>query len=323
MNNNSFVSSAKDLVTTHDARRKFFLEHALRKSEESEIYINQAKALKVVLESKTKTAQDIINLDSLRSSLLNACGVSNKAQEHLSDADKISILNSFIDKVLAPHQEKYIDEVVYRYLLSSGDKLGGKMRNIIGKLGQAKLTQAIVAQLQITKTSFIYRTDNDKKAENGSSEQPEPHTCELIKSIYWKNNREEHRILTYNRKVPQVGEKGNNVDIVLIKSDTLSLKKKDIKDALQEKSKYVLMGELKGGIDPAGADEHWKTAQAALDRIRNDFDQSFPLIFIGAAIEESMSQEIFSDYSNNKLVNCANLTSDNQLASLCEWLIQQ
>jgi len=31
------------------------------------------------------------------------------------------------------------------------------------------------------------------------------------------------------------------------------------------------MGELKGGIDPAGADEHWKTANKALDKMRKPF----------------------------------------------------
>ncbi|HAJ78349.1 MAG TPA: hypothetical protein DCO75_01135, partial [Fibrobacteres bacterium] len=29
--------------------------------------------------------------------------------------------------------------------------------------------------------------------------------------------------------------------------------------------------ELKGGIDPAGADEHWKTAKTAIDRIVSAF----------------------------------------------------
>jgi hypothetical protein len=31
------------------------------------------------------------------------------------------------------------------------------------------------------------------------------------------------------------------------------------------------LGELKGGIDPAGADEHWKTARTALQRIDDAF----------------------------------------------------
>ena len=33
-----------------------------------------------------------------------------------------------------------------------------------------------------------------------------------------------------------------------------------------------MFGELKGGIDPAGADEHWKTGNSALVRIRKAFE---------------------------------------------------
>jgi hypothetical protein len=80
------------------------------------------------------------------------------------------------------------------------------------------------------------------------------------------------------------------------------------------------IGELKGGIDPAGADEHWKTANTALSRVRNVFNK-LPLMFIGAAIESAMSIEIFTQYQSGDLANCANLTSDEQLASLCEWLV--
>lgn len=59
--------------------------------------------------------------------------------------------------------------------------------------------------------------------------------------------------------------------------------------------RFIAFGELKGGIDPAGADEHWKTAQTALTRIRTAFanwDLSPDLFFIGAVIADSMAQEI-------------------------------
>jgi hypothetical protein len=44
-------------------------------------------------------------------------------------------------------------------------------------------------------------------------------------------------------------------------------------------------------------------------------------MFIGAAIESAMSIEIFAQYQSGDLAKCANLTSDEQLASLCEWLV--
>ncbi|WP_390903760.1 AvaI/BsoBI family type II restriction endonuclease [Trichothermofontia sichuanensis] len=83
------------------------------------------------------------------------------------------------------------------------------------------------------------------------------------------------------------------------------------------------MGELKGGIDPAGADEHWKTAQAALNRIRQAFADAghVPLtFFVGAAIEKRMAREIWEQLESGMLNNAANLNEENQVASISRWL---
>src|SRR5208337_4865285 len=86
---------------------------------------------------------------------------------------------------------------------------------------------------------------------------------------------------------------------------------------------YLALGELKGGIDPAGADEHWKTARTALDRIRAAFSvkKTAPkLFFVGAAIEVKMATEIWTMLESGTLDNAANLTNDNQIALLSSWL---
>ena len=88
---------------------------------------------------------------------------------------------------------------------------------------------------------------------------------------------------------------------------------------------YVALGELKGGIDPAGADEHWKTANSALNRITKAFgkyDIVPSTFFIAAAIQASMAEEIWLQLQNKILSNAANLTQSDQVASLCSWLIQ-
>jgi type II restriction enzyme len=84
------------------------------------------------------------------------------------------------------------------------------------------------------------------------------------------------------------------------------------------------LGELKGGIDPAGADEHWKTANSALNRIRTSFDKKKlkpQTFFVGAAIENAMAVEIFKLLKSGTMSNAANLTSDKQLTSVCDWII--
>jgi hypothetical protein len=91
----------------------------------------------------------------------------------------------------------------------------------------------------------------------------------------------------------------------------------------QSPETYLALGELKGGIDPAGADEHWKTARTALERIRQAFENlgySPMTFFVGAAIEPKMAGEIWAELEAGSLANAANLTDDRQLASLAGWL---
>ena len=72
-------------------------------------------------------------------------------------------------------------------------------------------------------------------------------------------------------------------------------------------------------------DEHWKTANSALQRIRTAFKKKSLTpytFFIGAAIEKSMAKEIFHQLKNQSMTNAANLTNEDQLISICKWLIQ-
>jgi len=80
---------------------------------------------------------------------------------------------------------------------------------------------------------------------------------------------------------------------------------------------------LKGGIDPAGADEHWKTARTTLDRIHKAFAKHKVkphTFFIGAAIEARMASEIWKLLQRGIFENAANLTDEDQIASITRWL---
>lgn len=314
---NPQVSAAESLITTPEARRSGFLEYALRRNKEAIPFIDKAKALKAILQAHTQSPDDILGIEKIKESLIEAAGVSVKAKAHLSKEDKDGLLKEFIDKVLKPSGKAYIEEVVYRYLLTSGDALGGKMRNIIGSIANEKLNRFIVSQLQICQIDFSYAFKN-KTFIDGKNFTIE--AAEFIKAIQWTTSQSQQRLLVYNVTVPQVKK---NIDIVLFKQSVASTRSDNLKAILADKENYLSIGELKGGIDPAGADEHWKTANTALGRVRTAFNGQLPLIFIGAAIEASMAQEIFSQYQTGELANCANLTDDNQLASLCAWLIEQ
>ena len=122
----------------------------------------------------------------------------------------------------------------------------------------------------------------------------------------------------------------------MIKTNEKSPKSNFIKEIINEDLKtgkksivhspknYIALGELKGGIDPAGADEHRKTASTALDRIRIAFSEENlqpRIFFIGAAIEKAMASEIYQQLESHILTNGANLTNEKQVVSLCSWLI--
>ena len=116
----------------------------------------------------------------------------------------------------------------------------------------------------------------------------------------------------------------NNIDLVVLNCFSNSLSGEEFNKIIPNPINYEILGELKGGIDPAGADEHWKTANTALRRVRESFRKhniDIALVFIGAAIETKMSNEIFTQYSKGDIMNCANLTVENQLVNLCNWLV--
>ncbi len=316
---NKYVQKSSDLVTTHESHRNGFLEYALRKSKESIPYIDKAKALKLILEQKSEKPMDILELNEIKASCYEAAGVSVKANNYLSEDDLNEILFEFVKEFLEPAGKQYVDELIYRYLLTLGDALGGRMRNLVGSIANEKLTRFVISQLQVLKLNFSFYNKKSKTWLNAKD-----YTIDQvadIRSIQWTLKTKEKRQLIYNMTIPIVKK---NIDLVVLNCHTTNLSGEEFKSLIQDPTNYEIIGELKGGIDPAGADEHWKTANTALSRIRDSFKKhniDIPLVFIGAAIEKSMSQEIFNQYLKGEITNCANLTVDNQFGSLCNWLV--
>lgn len=137
----------------------------------------------------------------------------------------------------------------------------------------------------------------------------------FVRGLSWQRGSKD-RTLIYNLTALAVK---NNVDLCLF--DCSSQEASPAIYKLPER--YLALGELKGGIDPAGADEHWKTARTALTRIQASFSSlklSPKLFFVGAAIEKKMAAEIWKLLEDGHLDNAANLTDENQVASISSWL---
>ena len=310
------IKTPEDLVTSREQTRAGFIAFALEKNRRSTPIIESAKSLKV-LASKAKTAEDLLNIPEIQSALLTAAGLSDKAVNYFDEEDKKKAIFGLIENFLEPAGKYFVDEVVYRYLLIKGDSLGGSMRNIVGAIAQQKFVRTLLSNLSISGANYQWLNNKTKNWE----EKPNNDFAieEQSKALSWKNPKEKSRVLAFNLNIPIVK---NNIDICLFNADIETYNNGII---VNTPEKIMMLGELKGGIDPAGADEHWKTGNTALNRIRESFAQhniKIETSFIAAAIEKKMANEIFTQLQNKTLSNAANLTIDEQLVSYCDWLLK-
>jgi len=316
---NKYVNSPIDLETTYKETKIGFLSIALRKSKEAIYYLNLATAFRIIAD-EYRNPIDLISNDDITISLCEAAGISTKARGYLEPEDTKEILTDFIEEYIITAGDSYVDELINRYLLTQGDALGGRMRNIVGGLAGEKLTQNIISALIVRNYKFEYFDKHTKKWVEGENFQES--NSRFVKALKWKSGSRT-RLLYYDLTVPVVKK---NIDIVLFNSSEINNKNAaEFKAFISNHDNYLALGELKGGIDPAGADEHWKTANTALTRIRtafNKLDKEVYTIFIGAAIETAMAKEIFNQCQSKELSNCANLTKSQQLAEICDWIVK-
>jgi len=310
------IKTSEDLVTSHEQTRAGFIAFALEKNRRSTPIIESAKSFKV-LASKAKTAKDLLNISEIQPALLTTAGLSDKAVNYFNEEDQKKAILGLIENFLEPAGKYFVDEVVYRYLLIKGDSLGGSMRNIVGAIAQQKFVRTLLSNLSLSGTNYQWLDNKTKKWE----EKPSNDFAieEQLKALSWKNLNGKKRILAFNLNIPIVK---NNIDICLFNVDVETYNNGLI---VNTPEKILMLGELKGGIDPAGADEHWKTGNTALNRIRESFAQhnlKIETSFIAAAIEKKMASEIFAQLQNKTLSNAANLTIDEQLVGYCDWLLK-
>jgi hypothetical protein len=306
------LKSAKNLQTAYEAVRAGFVALALEKNRRATPFVAQARALKAAA-SKAKTPADLLKIKEIQSGLLTAAGVSDKATNHLLDADKREAVRGLIADFLEPAGADFVEELVFRFLLTRGDTLGGSMRNAGGFMAQKKLTRALLACLELAgQKGHWLRAETKTWAELPDDDAD----VELsLRGLSWTTVKGP-RTLLYNVNVPLVK---NNIDLSLFKCSYNEMNHKMV----ETPSAYIALGELKGGIDPAGADEHWKTARTALNRIHEAFASRKlkpHTFFIGAAIEAKMAGEIWRMLKQGILENAANLTDEAHITAITSWL---
>jgi type II restriction enzyme len=299
------IINAADLITPHEAIRDGFTSQALAKTVRAEPYVERAKQFSQALQQVTEV-NGLLDLREYKPELIAAAGFSDKSRSHLSPEELDTELQRVFEAILQQAGAQFREEVLYRYLLTKGDSLGGEMRNLTGAIAQSKLAGAILKALSQRNINPDIRRSSEK-----------------IQRITWDN-----RLLLFDCK-PALIDK--NIDVILL--DTVGSGNQRIqfnssfsatqRQLLGKHENYLACGELKGGIDPAGADEHWKTAKSALDRIRERFkERRCPyLFFIGAVIAAGMADEIINDLQTERLAYAANLTIERQVDDLASWLV--
>jgi hypothetical protein len=181
---------------------------------------------------------------------------------------------------------------------------------IAKRIAERKISLAIIATLSIAGKPYQWR---HKYSNKWFWKDADEWDVGLFATGFFWHNGNQPRTLLYNVTVPMVKK---TISLCLFNATPDNL------DEINSGS-YIALGELKGGIDPAGADEHWKTAKTALERIRKSFSrakQNPHTFFIGAAIERKMANEIWDELQQGVLSNAANLNNENQLASISHWL---
>lgn len=315
---NNFVHTAMDLVTTHEQIRAGFLAIALEKNMIGNQFVDQARAFKTMVAS-TKGPDDFLSMVNIRPFMLTAAGLSDKSLNHLNESDYRLVIKELIDKFLKPAGDAYIDETIYRFLLTKGDAVGGTMRNRIGVMEQEKLIRCLLSCMAVRGVNYYWVDKEQKKFSWKNKSVNDTDIEKRLKAIAWENEKGS-RCLGLNMTISNVEK---NVDICLF--DCTQADYHCGKIAKENPTAAIMLGELKGGIDPAGADEHWKTANTALERIRTKYSKmghSILTSFVGAAIEKAMSNEIFEQLTSGVMTNAANLTNINQVVDYCNWVIE-
>jgi type II restriction enzyme len=289
----SIITKSNELITTEEEIKNGFKWQAETKMKLIKSFSNNFDLF--VKDAIHKELNELILKKEYYDVLTSICGFSQKSRSHLGKEFIIDTIKTSIDLDRLKKDITYIEELKISYFLTCGESLGGTMRNIVGQFAQNKLSQKIIDRLTDNRISYIV-TKNKKQ--------------NIIK-LEWDNY-----CLFFNKKPKFINK---SIDFILLKD-------LDKNFDIEKPELYLSCGELKGGIDPAGADEHWKTANFALDRIRKSFNEKNlivpDLFFIGSAIETSMAKEIFEQIKNGKLKYVANLNKEEQVIELIDVLLE-
>ncbi|HLL78794.1 MAG TPA: AvaI/BsoBI family type II restriction endonuclease [Ktedonobacteraceae bacterium] len=300
------ILTANDLVTSQTAiLRGYSLLSIIKQSMSSDARSEENR----LRQDLTRAGNpQHVNINNTLDDLLTASGMSNKQITwfRLNAPAKMRLIaQKYVDLIANKYASssnplEWIDEICEEYLLTKGGSIVGSTNNKIGAKARKKFTRAILQALKKQKTIYS-KVVNDKNAD-------------IVNEIHTQK-----RVILFDRKPKFLN---NNIDIIIVDSTGPGFLRDNPLARYQD---ILACGELKGGIDPPGSDEHWKTANTALQRIHDEYNRkkcTVPaLFFVGASIVPSVADKIINKLITGEWQYAANLTNHLQRTDIVDWLV--
>ena len=254
------------------------------------------------------------------------------------DVENFEVLGMSLSEEIAHNLAIYFNEITSRLVLAGGvspyrhivmmtanlgDSLGGTSRNEVGRIAMTRVIKPLIRHLyskgnlsQILyslKGKIVVNDSDDDEIESDGAVKRKllkvtPDTdietileeFETFRVTYHKLEVTNGSKLLFNRQLRWKADTGEEHKVG-----------PDLFSSVDDND-MLWAAELKGGADPAGSDEHWKTATEALDRIiraAEATNRQQPLLsFIATILVGRVAQDAQNWIDQGKLTSVYNLT---------------
>jgi hypothetical protein len=194
----SHLQRSSDLITPYEEIRAGFIALALERNRRATPTVELARSLKAMA-MQAKTPAELMTITGIESALISAAGVSDKAAKHMLPEDKKEAIQGLIANFLEPAGSAFVEELVFRYLLTRGDALGGSMRNVGGVMAQRKLSRSLISALALSGKPFQWLHSMNSTWSVGSADDADIEI--FLRGLSW-HKEHQPRTMIFNLNVP-------------------------------------------------------------------------------------------------------------------------